>query len=219
MKNILMTTLFHSDDKKLSENKVSERVIDELNILSHDKQSIEIDEKPITVYFRCVSVLDDNLGLNQILSFAGEFNAEFYCRRCRLSSNACKTISFEVVEALRTVKNYNEDLSKLKNGVTSSCMLNNNENFRVVSNPSLDLMHDMFEGLSVYTIEGVLTHFILKQQKILLQEVNELIKNFNYGSLESGNKPRPLEIKVCSADVATGSKRKIMCQKSASEMV
>ena len=79
-------------------------------------------------------------------------------------------------------------------------------------------MHDIFEGIARYTIEGVLTHLILTFQKITLQTENESIAHFIYGPLESKNIPQPLEIETCSEEIPGLGKKVIKCRQSAAEI-
>lgn len=218
MKNIFLTTIFYSKIREPSNNEVFRKIITELNTLNEQGLTITIDGKQIQIYFQVISLLGDNLGINQICGLEGGFNALYYCRRCRLHIDICKYIHYECPSALRTKENYREDLEKKEHGVKTPCILNDLNNFHIVSNPSLDIMHDIFEGVARYTIEGVLTHLILTFQKITLETVNESIANFGYESLKSKNKPQPLEIESCSEDFAGLGKRKIKCRQSAAEM-
>lgn len=170
------------------------------------------------MFFQCVLVLGDNLGLNQICGFEGSFSANYYCRRCTLSSKLCQCVPYEVVEKLRTVENYEEDLKYLRNGIKRPCIFNSLLNFHIARCSSADIMHDIWKGVARYLLEGVLTYLILVLKIITLQEVNHAIKNFSYGSLESKNVLQPLEMKACSEDLVTGIKSKIRCKQSASEM-
>lgn len=218
LKNIFLTTLFHSEDRELSHGDVFKKIIDELNILSEEGLCIKVYGKTVKVYFQCVSIIADNLGHNQIGGFEGGFNATYYCRRCRTTSDMCKYLTKEILDSLRTEENYAEDLLNLKYGVKCQSIFNELKNFHIVRNPSLDLMHDVFEGIARSVVEGVLTFLIIVQGKITLADVNKAIVNFNYGTLESKNKPRPIEIESCSQDIATGLTRKIKCTQSAAEM-
>lgn len=82
-------------------------------------------------------------------------------------------------------------------------------------------MHDLCEGVCVFTIEGVLTELILIKKVLDLDEVNRRIDSFNYGNAESQNKPQPLYVENCAVgDVNnTGLKSKIRCNQSAAEML
>lgn len=192
LKNIFLATIFYSDHWELSNNEVFRKIIIELNTLSQEGLTVNINNESRQLFFQCVSLLGDNLGLNQICGFEGSFSAKNYCRRCRVSSETCKFLTCESLCDLRTVDHYEQDLKSRENGVKHYCIFNEIENFHIIKNPSLDLMHDLFEGIAKYTIEGVLTNLILINKKISLESVNSSIDNFSYGTLESKNKPQPL---------------------------
>lgn len=165
LKNIFLTTIFHSKHREESNNKVFLKVIMELNHLSQTGMTVTINGKSRQIFFQCITLLGDNLGLNQICGFEGSFSAEYYCRRCRLNSSVCKHLHYECPEAFRTIDNYETDLKQSNYGIKNKCIFNEINNFHIIQNPSVDLMHDVFEGLARYTIEGVLTHLIFTFNK------------------------------------------------------
>lgn len=80
LKYTILTTIFHSDTRKISENEVFRRLVNELNILSQNGLEIVVEGKTMTVFFQLVCLLVDNLGLNQICGFPESFTANYYCR-------------------------------------------------------------------------------------------------------------------------------------------
>lgn len=67
LKNIVLSTLFHSDDRKsYGNNKVFEKFIRDVNNLSEKGLEINFDGKPIQIFFQLVAFLGDNLGLNRV---------------------------------------------------------------------------------------------------------------------------------------------------------
>lgn len=115
------------------------------------------------------------------------------------------------------MENYEEDLINQENGIVGPCIFNEVENFHIIQNPSIDLMHDLPEGVSVYLIEGILTFLILVDKIITLETVNAAIANFSYGPCNS--KPQPLRIEECTENPDTELKKKIKCKQSAAEML
>lgn len=116
------------------------------------------------------------------------------------------------------MENYEADLQDLQNGIVSRCVFNDILNFHIARNPSADIMHDVWEGMAVYVLEGVLTHLIMVQNEITLEEVNNAIRNFSYGSLEAKNVPHSLEIQSYTENSVIGLKSNIKCKQSAAEM-
>lgn len=175
LKNIIITTIFYGKNREISKNEVFKKIIMELNILSTHGLKVNIDQKPVTVYFQCVSLLGDNLGLNQICGFMANFSANYYCRICRMHKDECKVCPVERLELLRTVENYEEDLLNSEHDIKGPCIFHDIFDFHIIRNPTLDLMHDMSEGTATYVSEGVLV-----QKIITIDEVNLEMKNFRH---------------------------------------
>lgn len=72
-----------------------------------------------------------------------------------LSSDECSRSTRENPANIRKLKDYNEQLSKLKDsnshihihGVKKPCLLNNLNHFHILQNRTVDLMHDVLEGV------------------------------------------------------------------------
>ena len=101
-----------------------------------------MDEK---VYFQCVTILGDNLGVNCICGFSESFNAAYWCRSCSANNKLCKS------------------------GVEEE----------IAQNMSADFMHDVPEGVAVYTVSHVLDALI-KEKTITLDAINKRIDSFFY---------------------------------------
>ena len=104
---------------------------------------------------------------------------------CRASDSLCKYITKVNVSLLRTKENYEVDLLQQDKGVKEHCVFNDIDNFHIAENQSIDLMHDVFEGVANYTITKVLNCLILVKTIITLEEVNLRIQTFSYGNLEA----------------------------------
>lgn len=130
----------------------------------------------------------------------------------------CKQTPYECKKFLRTEKNYEIDLKHLQNGIKSDCVFNRKKNFHIIRNLSIDIMHDIFEGTAEYTMVGILIYFILVSKQLDLDEVNRRIENFNYGILESKNKPQPLSLESCDESYVTKLKKSVKCKQSAAGM-
>ena len=93
---------------------------------------------------------------------------------------------------MRNRENYEEDLS-LKNtyltGIKEKRVFNDVPLFHIAVNFTVDLMHDVFEGVCVYVLRAILYEFIFVKQYFTLQTLNERIRNFNYSSEDSNRPP------------------------------
>ncbi|KAJ8043404.1 hypothetical protein HOLleu_10470 [Holothuria leucospilota] len=91
-------------------------------------------------------------------------------------------------------------------GVKRGSVLNSCAFFHIVHNFSLDVMHDLLEGVVQYEIKLVLSYLISGREPALitLNQLNKEIASFDYGSTEKSNKPS--QIKLHSQGNAIGQK-------------
>lgn len=148
-----------------------------------------------TIYFKIGLWEGDNLGLNKCLGFSPGFNANHYCRFCKIHRNDGKTkCEINGVE-LRSLTNYEEDLTKTlkETGVAFETKLNDIIDFHAVNNPFVDKMHDFDEGVAKKDLEVILKHFIIKKKYFSLNKLNFITKHFNYGEHEIKNRSPPFK--------------------------
>jgi len=72
----------------------------------------------------------------------------------------------EDVNLLRNKANYTEDVT-INNVIATgkeSCSFNVLNSFHAVENYSIDIMHDLLEGVCIYEVSYILHHFIVEQQ-------------------------------------------------------
>lgn len=144
----------------------------------------------------------DNLGGNETFGFTESFNSRYYCRICTTPRTECYVSTKEISANLRNLEDYNDCIEKLKNeekidltetkGVKKYCLLNNLENFHVLLNMSLDIMHDLNEGLVPITLKYIFMDCINK--KILTKsQLIAKIRDYPYYD-DAKNKPSALDI-------------------------
>lgn len=148
----------------------------------------------------CVSF--DNLGGNILFGFSGGFNANYYCRICENKRSECQILVDENEIVLRTKQEYEKMVASIESGenlnltetkgIKSACLLNNLPNFHILSNVTVDLMHDVFEGVVGYLLEEVFKYCI-KENIATLGQLQSQVDNYYYGCLWK-NKPSKLII-------------------------
>lgn len=153
------------------------------DIKSLEKNGI-ITHSEINLKASLVCVAFDNLGGNVLFGFSGGFNANFYCRICSSTREECQKMITENVSTLRTTSEYDLITSKLRSGayltlneakgIKSPCLLNNLENFHVLSNATVDLMHDVLEGAAGFAIENIIK-FCEAQKIASIEELQTLV--------------------------------------------
>ena len=100
----------------------------------------------------------------------------------------------EYESLLRTTQSYDEEVLMndfQRTGIKEKCIFNDINNFHICENPSVDVMHDLSEGIACYTIAEIL-EVLIRNKDITLSVVNNRIEAFQYGQFEIGNKPRPI---------------------------
>lgn len=190
--NIHVISLCRCDDLKTLETDVNDiwkMVVDELSVL--EDKGILIDGnrniKGTTAYLG-----HDNLGANTVLGFSGSFSARYYCRFCLVSKNEAINLCSEDASKLRTIQNYEECLHTVKKstyvdlketyGVKQSCVLNELNFFHVITNRSVDIMHDLCEGIILFCLKKMFK-YLIKQKKIFSGgDIQKKIQFFDFGS-------------------------------------
>lgn len=102
----------------------------------------------------------------------------------------------EVIESLRNKRNYNEDVAKKNSkltGIYEESIFNTVNLFHVVENYSVDIMHDIYEGIGNYNMCHIILQLI-NLKFFNLETLNNRKQHFNYGSSEIGNLSGPITI-------------------------
>ncbi|KAK3926396.1 Bifunctional lysine-specific demethylase and histidyl-hydroxylase NO66 [Frankliniella fusca] len=194
LKNIFVSAIFLSDDRDVvnGNHKVFHNLILELKSLADGGLDISIDGRVITIYFPLVVFLGDNLGLNSILGFIESFVANFPCRMCKMHIEEIRRLNNIPPHLNRTVANYAQDVavnSMADTGVFEECVFNEISSFHVITNASVDIMHDILEGVAKYDICQILFYLIFVREYLSMESFHLRVSDFHYGPLEAGNRP------------------------------
>jgi len=193
---IFLALLFNSNDRKEVGNKnIFKELISEINFLQTNGVNIEIQNKNYTIHFYLALILGDNLGIHSILGFSESFMARYPCRFCKCSKVECNNLVTQENSKLRNRENYSEDLitdNLTLTGIKEACVWNAVNDFHATINYSVDIMHDVLEGVCLYDIAGILFEFIIHLKYFSLVTLNDRIKYFNYGPIDTQNKPQPI---------------------------
>ena len=144
----------------------------------------------INVSFKVANIIGDNLGLNGILGFLENFSANFYCRICKLHKSDTRKICHQVKQKLRNQENYEKDLNlndAEKSVIKEACVFHDLIDFHCTINISLDVMHDILEGICSVEMIGIV-HYCIKVAKFYSMKTLNHRLNF-YRFKDSENKP------------------------------
>ncbi|PIK52380.1 hypothetical protein BSL78_10692 [Apostichopus japonicus] len=136
-------------------------------------------------------VIGDNLGLHNMLGFAGSFSANYYCRFCKVHRMRAEILLQEECNLLRNKISYETDIAENNlstTGLSRSSVLNELPYYHVLENASVDVMHDIFEGIAPLEVKLILKQLI-DNGSFTLEEINERISSFSYGFTDKRNQP------------------------------
>lgn len=161
--------------------------------------------------FKFMGLVGDNLGQHQILGFSGSFSANFPCRACRATRNACSMMMKEDELLLRNPVNYVADVATddiSLTGVKFDCPLNKIPSYHVTKNMIFDIMHDLLEGVCNYGMCSII-HRLISDRIISLDKINSRIYSFHF--IESSNRPPQIQLKNVERESLGYSAAEMLC--------
>lgn len=190
LNSIFLGMLFFSEDRKSFGNKrIFHHFIDEMNKLCDTGISIKLNKYKVVKLIPSL-IVGDNLGLNSILGFTESFNSHFCCRFCNIPKskmNICTRIDEKY--PLFSAEQYTYFIeTNVPSSIKEISVWNEMRLFHVTNNLSVDIMHDLLEGICRYDLSLLLEVFILKKKYFTLEHLNYIILTFNFG-FENKNKP------------------------------
>lgn len=207
LRNIHLVALFHAQDiKTYGFSKILDPVVQDIKMLERNGIRVPLYDQP--VYGTIVQVTGDNLGLHCLFGFVESFGAR-YCRFCLTEKEDFQTEFNEDSPkiVMRTRALHAEHCQTIETnpslpyvmGVKRSCILNSLQYFNTCENFSVDIMHDILEGVAQYEMKLLILHLISKYTTS--KEIDRRIKSFNYGYMEQNNKPPAVKLGQDSNDL------------------
>lgn len=197
--NIYLLALCDASDTKneyANTNNVIETIVSEINDLQ--KNGINtisgVNLKGTLIY-----TMFDNLGGNALFGLSGSFSSTHFCRFCCAENKLCQQMTTENASLVRTVESYNNSLEQAQadntqrhfEGIKSHCFLNEIKHFHIMENITVDIMHDILEGIIPFTLEEIFNHCV--REKIVSDaHLQSLVECFDFGSLHKANNPSKL---------------------------
>jgi len=191
---IFLALIFNSLDRtEFGNSRIFQKLISSIKYLENSGIDITVENKNYKIYFKMVLILGDNLGLHSILNLSESFMFNYPCRFCKSSKLECNFSTVEDVSKLRNKENYCSDL-EINNlsltGLKGPSIWNELSNFHVTSNFSVDIMHDVLEGVCNYDLSFILLTFINDFKYFSLEILNNRIQYFSYGQNDIQNRPK-----------------------------
>lgn len=198
--NIFLVALCESTNLKIDDNnfdEIAELVLEEMKRL--ENIGIEVDGQ--TIKGSLARVVGDNLGANGMLGFVESFNS-YFCRLCEISKEESERLLKERTEIMRTKASYQNCVEAASNfvdrgksinlkttkGIKRACIFNNLQGFHVLDNITLDVMHDVNEGIIPFFLT-IFFEYCDSNKIVKKNDIQILVRDFNYGQLHKRNKP------------------------------
>lgn len=194
LSSILFSMIFLAEDLKSCGNEnVFRNLVKELNKLSSEGIEVIIDGVPKKMFFQCVMIIGDNLGVNSIFDMVSSFNSNYCCRFCYATSQQIKEMTEEDANLMRNEADYLCDVHQndpSQTGIIKNSIFNSIKDFHILQNSTFDIMHDIFEGVAVYVMRGLIDYW-LKKKYFTLNFLNTQLRSFDFGGINV-----PPEIKI-----------------------
>lgn len=188
--NIQVALLFNSNDRKEFGNRNTFLpLIKELQFLH--TYPVYTTNDNIDIYVNCRLIVADNLGRHEIDGFMESFVVNKPCSVCQISRNELLSATNEKPELLRNADNYKADVEKndvSTTGINSECVFNEIEDFHILENSALDIMHDIYEGVCGYDLSQILLHYIVNLKFFTLEDLNDRVGAFDFDVSELSNR-------------------------------
>lgn len=161
--NILLASLIQTTKiKKYGNGRCFSPLIEALKKLENGI-NVHTNNKNEIIHVMLFQIVGDNLGLKEILNYVPSFNNLRYCRICTDTKENMEISKKEKQSLLRTEETYREAILVNKpkeTGIKSICPFNQLENFKAYENTTVDIFHDLFQGICHLEVTMILEYFI-----------------------------------------------------------
>ena len=176
-----------SISKKVRKSQICSELIELAKDMACNGIEIRINHQNVTVFPILGLIIGDNLAQHELMDFTGSFSHRLMCRFCKMPADERKTVTKENEELLRKKTDYYTDAKDKNSGVSCSSPFNEIPYFHVYDNFSVDLMHDVLEGIIVYGLQNA-TDTLIRQGYFSVQQLKKYTDNFDYGEVDSRNR-------------------------------
>lgn len=114
------------------------------------------------------------------MGYSRSFSANYFCRICKIHKEKINEQYVENKLLLRNEDNYWQDVNQNNASLTDvreACIMYTLPSFRISNNISVDVMHDLFEGICHVEMCYILNNLILKRSYLTLDMLNYVKQN------------------------------------------
>ncbi|CAF0944648.1 unnamed protein product [Didymodactylos carnosus] len=191
-------------------------IIDDLNDFQTNGLFILTFNRVLHFSFSTISA--NNLAANEIGGFQRSFSTGHFCRPCLLSYNNRATPLTDITIIQRNENKHEQYLQQLSNdpyirsiyGVVGPSVFQALPGFHSVKSLPGDLMHDFLEGVCPIVIIAMLKE--ASSEKLLTYaQIQKTMQEFEYGSLDSSDKPPVIQVKhLHNGDIVGSASQKFL---------
>ncbi|KYN09486.1 hypothetical protein ALC57_18391 [Trachymyrmex cornetzi] len=179
LENIFLLQIHkYTDYKCFGNERIFHNIIKQLTDLENNGLIVNVYGKEYKIFFNLIYIAGDNLGLNSILGFNKSFNSMYSCRICTASKTEYHKQFVENSELIRKIESYSEHCSNKMFGIQELCTFNKIPAFHLLTNISIDPMHDLLEGVCRYDMGKIFNNFINVEKFFTLQHLNNRLSNY-----------------------------------------
>lgn len=198
LNNIHFTALVKVQDLKQSDvsfDNVMKKIVSEIRELQTN--GIQLD-CGLRIKGTLISLIADNLGANGMFGLVKCFNTDGFCRICECTKVESETMTCENPEIFRKEDNYMEYVEiaktgsrKESKGIVQYCLFNDLDYFHIFHNYSIDIMHDINEGV-LHVFMRFFINTIIGRRISNGNDIIRRVRDHNYGLLSRKSKPSKL---------------------------
>ncbi len=196
------SSLFHTEDvKRYGFNAILEPLVHDLKVLECTGIEVPFSEEP--VHGTIAQVTGDNLGLNTLLGYLESFSANHFCHFCLVDKQTSQpvfsdddpriTLCNKALHAQHCNDLMADPTLPSTFGVKRTCLLNDLQYFHVSDNYTVDIMHDILEGVGQFELK-LLFGYLSHNNLISKTDVCNRIYSYNYGFVERKNRPTRINL-------------------------
>lgn len=138
----------------------------------------------------------DNLGIHQLGGLITSFSSHNVCRMCTVTAQSLKGMHALDPNEEKIAAKYEEALQNIDDmwayGIRQECSFNSLENFHIITNVTVDIMHDLLEGHFQRVIPMVVRDAMA--HGFPLRTINNALKAFQFLGPDKQNPPNTITL-------------------------
>lgn len=200
LEHVYLVALINTQDTKCASFDIVLRsIVEELKFLETDGIRTDCG---LTIKGALVNVAFDNLAGNAVFGFKEGFNTMFFCRICECNQDECRKFTSEIPSKLRNNASYLSFIDSIEGGVSQTtlttgikkyCLFNDLKYFSSVDNYSVDIMHDILEGVIDFFLNKMFSKLI-ENKIVSFSQIQAKVRDYAYGFISKAYTPSKISL-------------------------